>query len=158
MFELSDAGKVLVHCVIDCAVPLEVVLLQRFEGKIQRAVGEGAEPEAKQLVRLAGVDNLAVKGGAVYLQCVTGQVQPTQGVRPQLHGDAGMVQHPFKHGGIALQRHPLVCILKIAVVPGQEHGHPGGGIWVNVLRPLAPLLHGVVDKDVLVHIIRQGGD
>ena len=31
-------------------------------------------------------------------------------------------------------------------------------VTILELRPLAPLLHGVVDKDVLVHIIRQGGD
>ena len=69
-----------------------------------------------------------------------------------------MVQHPLEQGGIALQGHPLIGVLEIAVVTGEKDRYPGGGIGVDLLRSLAPLLHRVVDKDVLIHIIRQGGD
>ena len=69
-----------------------------------------------------------------------------------------MVQHPLEQDGIALQGHPLIGVLEIAVVPGEKDRHPGGGIGVDLLGGLAPLLHGVVNKDVLIHIIRQGGD
>ena len=51
-----------------------------------------------------------------------------------------------------------MSVLEVAAVLGQEHRHPGGGVGVDVLRALSPLLHGVVDKDVLVHIIGQSGN
>ena len=69
-----------------------------------------------------------------------------------------MVQHPLKHGGVTLLRHALEGVLEVAVIPGEEHRHPGGGVGVDRLRLLSPLLHGVVDKHVLVHIVGQSGD
>ena len=102
--------------------------------------------KAEELVHLAGVDD-----GAACL------LQDGAGVHPQADLNVGVVQHPLKHFGVALQRHTLIGVLKVAVVPGQAHRHPGGGAGVDLLRLLAPLLHGVVDKDVLVDIVRNGG-
>ena len=158
MLELSDAGIVLVHRVIYRAVALKIILRQGLEPEVQCAVGEGAELEAKQLVRLAGVDHRTVKRLPVHPELLPGQVQPLQGVCAQLHGDIGVVQELLKQGGVALQGHALIGVLEVPVVPGQEHGHPGGGVGVDLLGGLAPLLHGVVDEHVLIHIVRQGGD
>ena len=158
VLELGDAGEVLVHGVVHRAVALKVVPGQGLEPEVQGAVGERAEPEGEQLVRLAGVDHRAVKVRPVHPDALPGQVQPLQGVRPQLHGDAGVVQQLLKQGGVPLQGHALIGVLEVPVVPGQEDGHPGGGVGVDLLGGLAPLLHGVVDEHMLIHVVGQGGD
>jgi len=68
-----------------------------------------------------------------------------------------VVQQGLEHGGVALQRHALVGVLKVAAVLRQKDRHPGGGVGVDLLRRLPPLLHGVADKDVAIHIVGQGG-
>ena len=158
MFELGDAGIVLIHGVVHRAVALKILLEQRLKAEIQGTVGQGAKAEAKQLVRLAGVDHRAGEFLPLPAHLVSGDIQAGQSVPPQLHGDIGVVQHLLKHRGIALQRHSLISILKIPVIPGQEHRHPGRGVGVDLLRLLSPLLHGVAHEDVVVHIIGQGGD
>ena len=69
-----------------------------------------------------------------------------------------MLQHLLEQRSIAAQGHALVGVLEIAAVPAEKYGDPGGGIGVDLLRSGAPLLHGVMDKHMLVDIIGQGGN
>ncbi len=158
VLELGDAGVVLVHGVVHRAVALEIVLVQGLEPEVQGAVGQGAEAAAEQLVRRAGVDHRPGNGPPSTVS--TSPSSPSRGraSTPSSTVMLGWSSMRLKQGGVALQGHALIGVLEIAVVPGQEDRHPGGGVGVDLLRGLAPLLHGVVDKDVLIDVVGQGGD
>ena len=68
-----------------------------------------------------------------------------------------MVQHGLKEGGVALQGHALILVLEIAVVLRQEDRHPGSSVGIDLIRGLAPLLHGVVDEHVLIDVVGHLG-
>ena len=159
MLEFRDTGIGPVHSVVHRAVGLPELCQVGLKDKVQRAVGQTAKAAVKQLIRRAGIDDGAGERLPFQLDAaVFAQLQNSAGLGVQAHGDVGVVQHFLKQGGIALPGHPLPGILEIAVVPGEEHGHPGRGIGVDLLGGLPPLLHGVLDKYMLIDIVRQGGD
>ena len=62
-----------------------------------------------------------------------------------------MAEHRLEQARVAVHGHALVGVLEVAVVPGDEHGHPRRHRRVHFLGGEAPLLLGVVEEHVLVH-------
>ncbi len=133
------------------------VLRVGLKTEVQRPVGQTAEPAAEELVQRTGKDHRPGERLPVQQKRVP-QSEQSGGVRAQLHRDVGVVQQTLKNGGVAVQGHPLPGVLEVTAVPGEENGHPGGGVRVDLLRPLSPLLHGVADKDMVVDIVCQSRD
>ena len=134
---------------------LPEVLSIGLKGEVQGAVGQTPVPAAEQLVHRPGVEHQPLKGFPVQQDAPILQGQAGGGVHPGLYRQVGVVQQPLEHGGIALQRHALVNVLKIPAVLRQEHRHPGGGGRIDLLRLLPPLLHGVADKHMVVYKVGQ---
>ena len=65
-----------------------------------------------------------------------------------------MVEHVLKELGVALARHTLEGGAgEIAVIVADEYGNAAGDGGVNLVGSLAPLLHGVVEEDVLENVV-----
>ena len=61
--------------------------------------------------------------------------------------------------GVAIGGHSLVRSLReVAVIVTDENGHASGDGRVNLIGGLAPLFHGVVQKDILEHVVRNLGE
>ena len=65
-----------------------------------------------------------------------------------------MVKHVFKELGVALFWHALIrCTWEIAVVITNKDWNAARDGLVNLVWSLTPLLHGVVQEDVLVNVV-----
>ena len=62
----------------------------------------------------------------------------------------------LEQNGVAILGHALIRRLReVAVVIADEHGHAAGHRRIYLVGRLAPLLHRVIEEDVLVDIIRD---
>ena len=69
-----------------------------------------------------------------------------------------MVEHVLKERRVALLRHALEGSLReVAIVIAHKDGDAAGDRGVDLVGRLAPLLHGVMQKDVLVDVIGDLG-
>ena len=69
-----------------------------------------------------------------------------------------MVEHVLKERRVALLRHALEGSLReVAVIIAHKDGNAAGNRGVDLIGRLAPLLHGVMQKDVLVDVIGDLG-
>ena len=73
-------------------------------------------------------------------------------VRIQRQLDRGMIQHPFKQRRIALLWHALPAVLKISVILTDADRHTRRDRRIDLLRLLIPLLHRIMQEDVLIDI------
>ena len=70
-----------------------------------------------------------------------------------------MVEQALEETRVALRRHALMrCGREVAVIVAHEHGDAPGDGRVNLVGRLAPLLHGVVEEDVLVDVVCHLGE
>ena len=70
-----------------------------------------------------------------------------------------MVEHVLEELGVTLGGHALVlCRGEVAIVVANKDGHASGNRRVNLVGGLAPLLHGVVEKDVLIDVVGDLGE
>ena len=69
-----------------------------------------------------------------------------------------MVEHVLEQRGIAVLRHALEGSLReVAVIVAHKDGNAAGDRGIDLVGRLAPLLHGVMQKDVLVDVIGDLG-
>ncbi len=67
-----------------------------------------------------------------------------------------MIEHAADHGRVAVHRDALVPVPEVAVVTRDDHRDPSGDGPVDVLGPVPPLLHRVVQEDLLVDELAEG--
>jgi len=69
-----------------------------------------------------------------------------------------VVEHVLEQRGIAVLRHALEGSLReVAVIVAHKDGNATGDRGIDLVGRLAPLLHGVMQKDVLVGVIGDLG-
>ena len=69
-----------------------------------------------------------------------------------------MVEHVIEQRGIAVLRHALEGSLReVAVIVAHKNGNAAGDRRVDLVGRLAPLLHGVMQKDILIDVIGDFG-
>ncbi len=159
VLELRDAGEVLAHGVVDGAHGLELVHVQGLEDHVERAVRQCAEVEAVELVQGTGVDDLAAKGPAADVDHAVRRAEEVPGVDAHVDLDQVVVEHALEHGGVAVGGHALVGRQgEVAVVVAHEDGNAAHDGGVDLVGRLAPLLHRVVQEDVLVDVVRHLGE
>ena len=70
-----------------------------------------------------------------------------------------MLEHVLKELGVTLGRHALEGGAgEVAIVVAHEDGHAAGDGGVNLVGGLTPLLHGVVEEDVLEDVVGYLGE
>ena len=112
---------------------LKPFLIQRLVPELQAAVGQAAETVVEELVDRAG-EHQPVGAHFVFDVRVLGR---------RADPDIVVVQHVLEHGGVAVERHRLERVCKIAVVGVHPGRHPRGHRTVQLGRVQPPLLAGV---------------
>ena len=116
------------------------------------------EAIAEQLVERTGIDHIAGERLSVKQNLPALEIEREKVARIliQLNSDQRMCEHPLEHRRVTLARKGLMGFLEIAVVVGDVDGHAGGDRFkIQVLGPVAPLLHGVVEVDVVEDELAQ---
>ena len=158
ILELSDARVILARGVVDGAHGLELIHIERLELHVERTVRQGAQVEIEQLVERTGVDDLAAIDLTVDLDGGLVDLEEVAGVHVAEHINQIVVEHMLKQRGIAVLRHALEGSLReVAVIIAHKDGNTAGDRGINLVGRLAPLLHGVMQKDVLVDVISDLG-
>ena len=156
VFELMDAGEIVIVRIVDDGVVEAVLAHVGLELEALRAVGEAAELVVHQFIGGPGVEDPVILFRRIGIE---GSLQPDL--------DVGHVQHVADHGRVpAEDRSPagiveradgyaLVAVAEIPGVPGDDDRHAGGDGGVQ-LRGVLPLLLGrIMHVDVLVDILCQ---
>ncbi len=114
----------------------------RLVDEAQRAIGQLAEAIVEEGVDRPGVDHLTVGDDVEDL--------PVVGVEHDL--DVRMIEHALEHAGVAMQRHRLVRVGKVAIVAVGAHRHARRDRRVELRWIQAPLLAGVAAKELLIQL------
>ena len=158
VLELGDARVILARGVVDGAHGLELVHIERLELHVERAVRQRAQVEVEQLIERTGIDNLAAVDLATDLDGGLVDLKEIAGVHVAEHVDQVVVEHMLEQRRVAVLRHTLEGSLReIAVIVAHKDGNATGDRGIDLVGRLAPLLHGVMQKDVLVDVIGDLG-
>ena len=154
VLELRDAREVLGNRVVHGADRLELVLGKRLEDHVDRAVRKRTLVEAEELVESAGVDDLAAIRLAAHHDRGVGELHDGADIDIEEDIDQVVVQHVLEELRVAILRHALVrCLREVAVVVADEDRHAAHDSRIDLVGSLAPLLHRVVQEDVLVDVV-----
>jgi len=159
VLELGDAREVLGNRVIDGANGLELVLVERLEDHVDGTIRQGAEIEPKELVEGTRIDDLATVGPATDRDGGVAYAKDVTRVDAKEDRDEIVVEHVLEEVGEGDLGHALVRGLReVAVVIAHEDRHTTHDGGIDVIRGLAPLLHRIVQKDVLIHVVGDFGE
>ena len=113
-----------------------------------------AEVEVEELVERAGVDDLPAVGPSADRDAHLGDLEDVAGVHVEEDGDEIVLEHVLEERGVALGGHPLMGGLReVPVVVADEDRHAPGDRGVDLVGRLPPLLHRVVQEDVLIDVV-----
>ena len=127
---------------------------KRLKDHIHRAVRQCPFIESKELIQSTGIDNLSTVRFVAHRNRRVVELHNVTHVDIQIHIDQVVVEQVLEEPGVALFRHTLMRRLrKIAVVVADKDWNTAHHSRVDLIRGLAPLLHRVVEEDVLVDVV-----
>ena len=154
ILELGDARKILAHGIVHRTNGLELILIQRLKLHVKRTVRQRTQIQPKEFIKRSGIDNLTGKGLIAYRHMRSVDLHDVTHVNVKKDVNQIVVEHVFKKLGITLGRHALVlCRGKIAIIVTDENRNTTRNGLINLIRRFPPLLHGVVQKNVLIHVV-----
>ena len=148
VLELGHARVGVVVGIIDHRHRLVERLVERLELELQRSIRQAPESIIEVRVDWTGVDERTIRDDVFHFAEVA----------VEQHLDVRVRQHALKHPRVPVQRHGLVRVGEVPIVPIGSHRDARGHLRLQLGRIEPPLLARVVLEKFLVQLAADLAD